>query len=524
VLSPPPPIRAQLRSIAGFIVLAALFAIAYAQSPLYTSNQNQYFLHGFSAAGYGYLAQDWLANTQDPTPLFSKLVELTIRYFKWEYLFYGYYALMMGVYLSSLYAIADLFFLLRTSRLKSLLFISLFITIHSAGFRFALSRWLGINWTFVFEDGVADQRMLGPVFQPSVFGVLLALSLYLQLSGRSYTAVLVAAIGVAFHPTYLLGAAMLILSYGIADWMIDRRVGRPIRYGLVAFLLVSPTLIYVSTAFLGSSPQVAAQAREILVQDRIPHHALISQWLDATVVFKISLVCAAYYLAARLKPASGQTPVSNRLAIILMSSSVIAVFLTAVQAFTGNNALALVFPWRISILLVPLSTTLLLAFIVDRFTRFLATQSTTLRHMINLASTVVIFLSVLVGGIRFMLDIQRRQATPERALESFIYAHKSPGEIYLIPVKMQDFRLETGSPAYVDFKSIPYRDADVLEWRRRLRLADKFYSSYDCALLDQLSRQEGITHVVLPAETPHPICPSIDVTYQDDAYILARTR
>ena len=36
------------------------------------------------------------------------------------------------------------------------------------------------------------------------------------------------------------------------------------------------------------------------------------------------------------------------------------------------------------------------------------------------------------------------------------------------PLEMQRFRLATAAPILVDFKAIPYRDVDVLEWRRRI--------------------------------------------------------
>ena len=43
------------------------FALSYAQSPLYTSNQNQYFLHGLARAGFGFLRDDWLVHTSTKT-------------------------------------------------------------------------------------------------------------------------------------------------------------------------------------------------------------------------------------------------------------------------------------------------------------------------------------------------------------------------------------------------------------------------------------------------------------------------
>src|SRR5207237_9961378 len=68
------------RSALLFLIVTPLFAVAYAEAPLYYSNQNQYFLHGLADAGYGSLDQDWLANTHDPTPVFSGLVARTVRF------------------------------------------------------------------------------------------------------------------------------------------------------------------------------------------------------------------------------------------------------------------------------------------------------------------------------------------------------------------------------------------------------------------------------------------------------------
>src|SRR4051794_2445083 len=92
------------QSLGWFILGSALFAAAYCQAPLYYSNQNQYFLHGLAWADVGLLREDWLANTADPTPIFSGLVAATVR---WLHLgaFYGYHALLLGTYLAALVAL-----------------------------------------------------------------------------------------------------------------------------------------------------------------------------------------------------------------------------------------------------------------------------------------------------------------------------------------------------------------------------------------------------------------------------------
>lgn len=509
------------------MALATLFAIGYSQSPLYTSNQNQYFLHGLAAAGYGNLAKDWLANTLDPTPVFSKLVELSYNLLHQSSVFYGYYALLMGIYLFSLIGIADHLLNLRASPAKSLAFTALLITVHSAGLRFALSRWLGTNWTYVLEDGVADQRMLGPVFQPSAFGVFLALSICLFLLRRPYWALLAAAVAVYFHPTYLLSMAMLTLSYALAAWLEERNLRQPVQYGLFALLLVSPVVYTVYTSFGGSSPEASARAQEILVSYRIPHHALVSWWLDATVLVKLALVASAIALGfrrGRLQADLGTGQAARRMAWILLATTLMAIALTLVQVATRSNTLALLFPWRISILVVPVSTSLLLAFLVERAWHWLAVRVPHLERPVSLLSTIAIFLVVLVGGIRFALDLQRKAAAPERGLEAFVFAQRSRNDLYLTPVKMQDFRLESGAPAYIDFKSIPYKDTDVLEWYRRVRLVERFYANEDCSLLERLVKEEGITRVVAEVGATQLRCNGFEAIYQDGQYILWGTR
>src|SRR5689334_21285546 len=80
-----------------FVAGTAAFAAAYCQAPLFYSNQNQYFLHGFAEAGYGDLRDDWLARTSDPTPLFSALVKFTLLHLH-PWAFYVNQALLLGVY------------------------------------------------------------------------------------------------------------------------------------------------------------------------------------------------------------------------------------------------------------------------------------------------------------------------------------------------------------------------------------------------------------------------------------------
>jgi hypothetical protein len=533
-----------------FLLLTTIFSFAYTQSPQYTSNQNQYFLHGLARAGYGYLQQDWLANTLDPTPLFSLIVEWSYRLLHLQVVFYLYFALLMGIYLFSLLGIAGLLFDLDRSPTRKLLFFALLVVMHSAGLRFALARSVGYDLAYVFEDGFADQRMLGPVFQPSAFGVLLVLSIYLFLARRHYLAILAATLAASVHPTYLLSAAVLTGTYmlvvllekqldpleyaqqpftprfqqllnrsarplpkGRTHWQPDRRsLIKVSSMGALALASVFPILFYVYINFGSTPAATTAQARDILVNFRIPHHALISAWFGISTIIKLLLIASALVLVHK-----------KRIFPILLIPALAALGLTLIQWLTQSQALALIFPWRLSIFLVPLSSTILLAQLVDwSFTRLPALIER-YRGVISAISLAAIVLAVGVGATRLILDFERKANLAERPMMDFVAANNAAGENYLTPVKLQDFRLATGSPVYVDFKSIPYKDQDVLEWYRRVQAADHFYQSPSCEQLPAFAR-EGVTHVVIesdPAAAPLAAdCPNLEETYRDPGFSI----
>src|SRR5262249_45263360 len=77
------------------VVLAGCLTVAYTQLPLYSANQNTYFLHGLANSGSGQLAHDWLAKTADPVPVFSALVQFTVRWL-WPPLFHLYTCALYG--------------------------------------------------------------------------------------------------------------------------------------------------------------------------------------------------------------------------------------------------------------------------------------------------------------------------------------------------------------------------------------------------------------------------------------------
>ena len=493
--------------LVSFLAWSLVFGVIYAQSPLFTSNQNAYFLHGLADAGVGYLNHDWLATRQESMPVFTWLVYLTTMVFHSKVPFYLYYALLMGVYLFSMVGIMNLFFDLRRSKTRMLVFLAIFLAAHSAALRFLLSRLVSADSTFLLEGGVAGQRILGQVFQPSTFGVLLVLSIYLFLRKRPFWSLVPIAAVIYFHPVYLLGGALLTIAYMWIILRAEHDLKKPLLLGTVSLLLVAPALAYTIYLFSDTSRTLAQEALYVLVNIRNPQHALVSAWLDWTVLVQGLVLLAGLFIVRKTK-----------LFTILLVVTSGMLILTILQIATGNEWLALIFPWRISVVLVPMGTTILIAYAVTKFMDGLKEPRKAERWAGRFAMLIIIGL-MTIGALRFQIESARQVADPALPMMDYVTAHKSPGDIYLIPSKMENFRLVTGAPILVDFKSAPDRDADVMEWYTRIQWVGWFYQgSHPCTTLVDIIARYGVTHVVTERNYPPNTCSSMHLLYRDAYY------
>ena len=493
-------------------VWAVLFGVAFTQWPLYSENQNTKFLHGLAVAGYGMLRGDWLANTVDPLPVFSALVAFTYRFLH-PWLFYLYQAFLLGLYLFALLGIVDKVFGLHRSRAAQLLFLTVMIWLHSS--LLPPFNWPVFNTSlgWLLQAGVANQYLFNPVFQPATFGVLLIVSVYLFLADHPYWAAASAAVAALFHSTYLPAAAMLTVAYMALSWWETRRLAPPIVIGGLAFLLVAPVLIYNGVMLKPTSPEAFAQAQSIIVNERIPQHSLLDVWVDNTVYVKVGLVALALFLVRR-----------SRLFVIMLIPFAFAVAATLLQAVLASDAIAFLAPWRLSVFLVPLATGVILAWAINAvWTRW---DDVLARHepWIMAATGVLLAVVVLTGARAIRDSFAARRADPIQRVYAYVRANRQPDDVYLVPTGMADFRLATGVPVVVTWKSHPYKDVEMLEWKSRVDAVSAFYGEPHCIRIGELYHQYGATHVLFPGALPDPACPIIDVVYQDDAYTLARVK
>lgn len=488
------------------LIPCVLFAGAYYQWPLFSSNQNSYFLKGLADSGYGHLSSDWLAQQTDHIPVFSALVAL-IHGFGSHWIFYAVLGAITTIYAVSLFAIVHPS-VVKPSIPQSTAFFALLTLIHSPWLLIDfsdLTSWLWHNlpqfkWlASLSTKGLAGQSILGPFLQPSVFGVFLITSISLFVHKREFLAIVCVVLAASIHPTYILHAAVLTSAY-IVVLAFERSTVKAIRVGALALLLILPILLYVVLSFPTGSPSVHSMAQEILVEARIPHHAKVSHWFSINSCVQLAIILLGIALSRR----------SNRLFQVLSFCTVTGIGLTLLQIISGSDALSLFFPWRLSTWLIPSCTAIILgklSLVVTILINAIPKQ----QIQAAVKTGLVCMLFMFLGGACFLgvsrtlagIDVDKHRGS----VESYAKMHSSPDQIYLIPLNLESFRIASGVPIFVDWKSHPYRDTELLEWYKRVKLAMTFYkrlSTRDAsAALTAIQRHARITHVVVPGKVDH---------------------
>lgn len=500
--------------LGGLLLLAIVGGVTFGQAPLYSSNQNQYFLHGLARAGAGFLRQDWLANTADPTPVFSALVAVTARYLH-EGAFFIYFLLLAGVYFGGLIGVTAHAVPVDRSRPRLLAYLIIVLGMHSALLATLSLAMIGVDLRAVLTNGVAGQFLMGDILQPSMAGVFLVASISAFIRDRRTPATIYAAVAAILHPTYLMGAGVLVATYAVIIARETRSVrlaAGPIVLGLALML---PVAIHVVLTFRPTTPAAWATAQDVLMNVRLQHHAIVHRWLGAPAYAQLAIVGAGLWVVRR----------SPRLFAVMAASTVIAGVLTIVQVLSHSTSLALLFPWRLSVYVVPVSASVLAAAVVswvhDRY------GETAQRARYTVLAGAAIIAVLLFGGWQYtqrLADDDRQDAaTPAM---DYVRRAKASGEMYLIPPAIERFRLYTGAPIFVDRKSIPYKDVELVEWYARSETAWSLSRLSDPALVCQavagVAGRYPVTHAMLRRTQVDGSCPRLQPVYEDAEYGVYR--
>lgn len=493
---------------------SAIFTVALTQQPLYSDNQNTKFLQGLAAAGTGTLNKDWLAHTFDPFPVFTWIV-YAVSSLGWPLLFHVLMVPLVAAYLYGLLAVARLVWgdaetaTKRRVVLAGLVFAHSMLFSHFIGF---FTRWR-MAW---MPTGVAHQYIVNTIFQPCTFGALLLLSMALFVKRRPvWTGVCLAAASV-LHPTYLISSILLLLVY--SAWLAREARYRDIaKLALATVIVAAPQFIYVGINLVPTTAEQAIEANRILAEERIPHHSLPSFWFDASAATKLVLCIVGIALLRR-------TVVGWALA----AGFTVAVVSAIAVEITHSNGTALVAPWRVSVWMVPVALAALLAWGVGLVFDHVVAARAYLRQAAAATVAVGVCLTFAAG----VYHQTRVAAKSEDALGlgaiTFARDTRLPEDHYLVPPKLNNFRVNSGVPTLVTRKSHPIKDVEVLEWNRRLVAAERFYEAKEehqaAAALREIEQTYGVTHVVAPLKgaAQNVLRQAGEPVYVDDEYQVFR--
>jgi hypothetical protein len=326
---------------------------------------------------------------------------------------------------------------------------------------------------------------------------------------------------------------MLVAGFMIGE-LLQRRWTAALAAGGLALLVVAPVVGYNLWRFGPSDTAAFAEAQRILADVRIPHHARPARWYDG--VAGAQIVWMLLGLAALWR---------TRLFVPLAVTAALAAAGTVVVLVTASPTAALVFPWRVSAVLIPVATAVLFAAGANAVRAWIKSS----RFVIAFTLALTLLSAVAVYGF----DLGYREPAGEDPALAFVRDTAGPNDVYLVPARfpkptpvrgvysatfakppdptavvffeMARFRLATGAALYVDFKSIPYAAGDVLEWHRRVANCVRWFEQPDwdaAGVIDELTH-EGITHVVAPAKLGLKSA-RLELLFEGGAYRVYRIR
>ena len=455
----------QNNEIIFIIFLSAIFASTTQVFELFKGNAN-YLVYSIKDFDFNKLQNDWIANQPNHIPLFTYFNNLLIKFFSKDIIYLIHY-LLLGITALYLYLISRNLFP-KISQ-KNLIVI-----------------WFAI-FTFIFHEksffsGVAGQTLIDQGYQPSSFAVFFFLGIYFFLIEKIFLSVLFICLGASFHPTYVLHSGFVILGILSAYFWL-KKYQNCFKIIIYYSILILPITLFIIINFLLIDKSFTLLGQKILL-NRIPHHANIHYWATYKDLFFLIIYFYSLYLIKDKK----------RFFIFFSIFGLCPIVLSFIQYFININSLALAFPWRSSVFIGPLSSIIIFSFFLEKikFEKFKP-------------EAFSFFLFIFISGFFFIKSHYIKDLNNEfrknLILTEEIKNNFNLIERILIPTNLDYVRMNSGIPIFVDWKLHAFRYDQLIEWKKRVDLADDFYKSKSFSdqlvNLQKIKKIENISHILI---------------------------
>ena len=413
------PVRKQ-----GFAALIiALLAAGHSVAAPLMENQNQYMLPVVGNRS------DWLVGQRDPFPAFTALA-------RGLHDVGGVTAWRVAAFLLTAAALWGVYLVARALASGDAV-----PTVATLLVGLTLLPW----WDLSAFYGLAGQYLMWKpgYLQPSAAGCLVLLAFGLWLVGRPWVAGVLAVIACVMHPIYAVVLGVGLAAALVADLLTGARWRRTPGYVAVVIIggglaaALNPGVITLG----GGDASLTRFAFE-----RIPHHTLWPLW-DPRDLLLLAVVVAGIALSWSL---------SRWVTAWLGAALAVALLSAVLVEWTRWTSIALLFPWRITAVLVPVAATVIAVRVAMLLPR--------LSERRWRAPVLAVACGAAVWGV--VDSVQQQSPTQwDPAVRAVLAAR--PTGVGIVPLSAQNVRASAGVAVYVDWKSPPYAaDGLSLWWER----------------------------------------------------------
>jgi len=266
-----------------------------------------------------------------------------------------------------------------------------------------------------------------------------------------------------------------------------------IQIGVLALIFVIPLVYFVYSAFVSSPTEISTVAQSILVLDRLPHHALLSEfWSSKTTAFFLFMIGMALFIGRD----------DSEFLKIISVPFFLSLIIVFIASLTDSHFMMLLFGQRSSVWLLPISS----AYVIARLCAYVEWDK-----VLNVNKKVLLFLPIVFMALLSTYELFNKTYNhfSHKSTKLFNVLAKLDYRqgVMLVPLNgSEDIRLNAQVPIFVDFKSHPYKAEEVIEWFDRVNLTRDFYQSESAeervSAFKRIQAKENISYILSDINNP----------------------